>query len=95
MDDSKHKYYKQIGEMWHILATLELIGKEDSLFILMHNKWWDEWLVEWLEMPLVFPDSQAYVILLQQIFNALKLPLTPRSIQELDNHGLALGTTPF
>jgi len=82
--DPNHPHRIALMNMWNILVMLGLRDMDDSLFILMHMKRWDQWLVEWIEHPLVNKKSKAMCILLQQIFNALRLPLTPVAAARTD-----------
>lgn len=71
-----HPHEQQIQEMYGIMKTLGLLKRDDSLMLLMHMKRWDQWLVEWLDHPLVSGPEEAMCILIQQMFNALRLPLS-------------------
>lgn len=79
-----HTYFSTANSMWNIMDSLDLLRYDDSLMLLMQMKRWDQWLVEWIEHQLVSSESEAMCILLQQMFNALRLPLTPEATRRTD-----------
>lgn len=81
---TNHRYHETVINTWGVMRDLDLIRHNDSLMVLMGMKLWDQWLVEWIEHPLVKTPQEAMCILIQQIFNVLRLPLSPVSQARVD-----------